>query len=171
MNLDKKNKNKWLILFFISGGIFFFTHHQYIKASAIGDIEVRTNLRKIFLVWAMPTLSETQGTLIIRKQSSCPENYTDGEFLYRGNGNSFIDENVEKKVFYCYGVFLSDSLGNNLSMGNSGLVKIKTVREYAQAILGDNIFFASGIFLIIILILLNIIKNKKLQKYQSKELV
>jgi len=141
-------------------GLFFFTNHARALMYDIKNITANADMRGILVEWAKPNLQETEGIVIVRKQSSCPENFYDGEIMYRGNGNSFFDNNASKDKFYCYSAFVFDSSGATSLPKTSGLIKVKTIGEYAELIFKNNIFIGVGVILIVILAILNIWKRK-----------
>jgi hypothetical protein len=162
MILNKKNKTRsWLFALAMPAGVFFFMSFANAEISEIENITVISNTRNITVEWSKPILQETEGIIVIRKKEACPKSAADGETVYRGNGNNFLDDTAEKNSTYCYGAYVYDSSGAVSALKTSGLVKIKSWSEYARIILEDNMFIGVGIFLIIILGYLNVIKRKK----------
>lgn len=146
-------------------GIFFFMTLSCGAIYKTENIEIDVRMRNVSIEWEKINLKETEGVAVVRKKEACPENFYDGELLYRGNGNNFIDNDLSGSDFYCYEVFLHDSLGAIISLGESGLIKTKTLSEFVGVFFEDNIFIGSGIILIFILVLLNIKKRFSIRKY------
>jgi hypothetical protein len=157
-------RKKTKIIFFaflVPLGVFFFMNHVEASMSDVKNIVASADNQGILIEWTKPVLQETEGIVIVRKQSTCPENFYDGEILYRGNGNSLFDSSASKNNFYCYSAFVYDSSGAISLPKTSGLVKVKTIGEYAERILENNIFIGIGIILIVILIGINIWKRRR----------
>ena len=163
-NMISISRKKTKVLFFVllvPLGVFFFMNHAEASMSDVKNIIASPNTQGILIEWTKPILQETEGIIIVRKQSSCSENFYDGEIMYRGNGNSFFDSNASKNNSYCYSAFIYDSSGAISLSKTSGLVKVKTVGEYAELIIENNIFIGIGVILIVILAGLNVWKKRR----------
>ena len=124
MNKQKKNiaRNGLVFLVFFLAGTFF-AHAEEIK-QGIRSIQATSGWDRIEINWEKNEyLSETQGIVLVRQKERCPENLSDGEEIYRGNGAWFQDENVLQGEGYCYGVGLVELSGGIPSFKVSQLTR------------------------------------------------
>jgi len=154
--------NKFLLSIFLT--IFFFlagTPAVYAEITELKTIEGRENIQGIELFWIKPSLQETEGVVVIRKQSECPVSISDGKEIYRGNGSYAEDPAVKTGESYCYGAFVYDSSGNASALRRTQVIEKKGCIKYILSQIGENNSLASGIVIVIILSWINKVTMKK----------
>lgn len=77
------------------------------------------------LTWKNPTDANFKGVKILKSEKYFPLSPSDGELIYDGAGNSFLDTAVENKKTYYYTVFAYDFLGDY----SSGAVVSGSLRQ------------------------------------------
>lgn len=124
--MDKQKKKivksgLFFLAFFLAEA--FFVHAEEIK-QGIRAIQVVSGWDKIEISWDKNEyLSETQSIVLVRQKDRCPQNLSDGEEIYRGNGAWFEDRNVLQGEKYCYGVGLVELSGGAPSFKVSQLTQ------------------------------------------------
>ena len=68
--------------------------------------------RKVGLTWDNPENSEYSHTVIVRNSVSYPMSVEDGEIIYNGSDNSFLDTALSNDTAYFYAAIPYDSSGN-----------------------------------------------------------
>jgi hypothetical protein len=121
------------------------------EMSALQSINARNSFRGIRLFWSKPTLQETEGVVVIRKESACPTSVSDGKEIYRGNGSYLEDTDVKMGISYCYGAFVYDSSGNASVLRRTDIVEKLGPTTYLLSQIGDNNNLVFGILIVIIL--------------------
>ncbi len=98
-----------------------------INFKAVGD----TN--NINLSWTNPTDPNFSEVRILRSPNFFPSDYLDGEVVYQGRGESFVDTKIEIGKNYYYTLFVKDKFGN-YSSGIVSNAKAGTVLNPAEPI-------------------------------------
>ena len=100
----------------VSGGV-----SKVVSDSIIFDITAPVNVsslkaepknKKIELSWLNPKDADFAGVKINRSRESYALNPNEGEVIYDGSRDFFIDTNLENKIAYFYTVFSYDQAGN-----------------------------------------------------------
>jgi hypothetical protein len=124
--MDKQKKkiireSLFILVFFLAGA--FFAQAEEIK-QGIRTIQAVSGWNKIKISWEKNEyLSETQSIVLVRQKDRCPQNLSDGDEIYRGNGAWFEDEFVLQGEKYCYGVGLVELSGGTPSFKVSQLTQ------------------------------------------------
>lgn len=87
-----------------------------IAPANVSDFSVMPGDKKISLSWKNPQDLDFEEVRVIKSDKFYPADIFDGEMVYSGKGNSFIDENVENEKRYYYAVFACDK-NRNCSSG------------------------------------------------------
>lgn len=142
-----KNKYKFLLIFLI----LLLPSISFASISEIIKIKAESRSGSVAVSWEKPVLQEIESILLIKKENVCPKNYTDGEEIYRGNGEKYEDKNVKNGKKYCYGVFIYDSSGRVSNLNFSGVIEKEDGLAYFLRMLQNDYFIFGGVGLIIIL--------------------
>jgi hypothetical protein len=118
-------------------------------------LQITPGFKSLRLSWLPSSLEEAENLVLIRKENSCPKKFSDGEEVYRGNGNSWEDEKVLADRSYCYGIFKQDLSGRIIPLGFSGPVSIQNLQEFLTNILTDNRIIFSSFVLVLLLFWIN----------------
>ncbi|MBI2451008.1 MAG: peptidoglycan-binding protein [Parcubacteria group bacterium] len=78
----------------------------------VNSIFNRPGNKKIELSWTNPDPEKFKEIKIIRKEDKFPSNPSDGETVFQGMANLFLDESVKNGVRYFYSIFTFDEAGN-----------------------------------------------------------
>jgi hypothetical protein len=78
----------------------------------VSDLEAIPKDREILLKWKNPGDSDFGGVRIVKNEKFYPTDIFDGDVVYIGSGESFIDKEVENWKKYYYTVYSFDKNGN-----------------------------------------------------------
>jgi hypothetical protein len=165
--MPKKKKNKMslnkFILSILTLLVFLFAEAPAVRAemSNLQTVDAKESFRGIRLFWAKPLLQETEGVVVIRKESACPISVADGKEIYRGNGLYFEDTDVKAGLSYCYGAFIYDSSGNASTLRRTVLIQKLGPLAHFLSQIGENNNLIIGIIIVIILFWINNVTMKK----------
>ena len=84
----------------------------------VTDFRVVPEDENIFLSWENPDVDDFAGVRIVRSTIFYPADLWDGEVIFEGEANSFIDQDIRKDVTYYYTIFSFDEKFNY----SSGLI-------------------------------------------------
>jgi hypothetical protein len=131
------------------------------EMSNLQAIDAKESFRGIRLFWAKPPLQETEGVVVIRKESICPTSVGDGKEIYRGNGSYFEDTDVRTGLSYCYGAYVYDSSGNASVLRRTALTEKLGSIAYFLSQIGENNNLVLGIVIVVILFCIHNATMKK----------
>ena len=80
--------------------------------SPVSGVGVSTTTNAVTLTWTNPKDKDFLGVMIRRSTTSWPVNTTQGEKLYLGAQQRYIDYKLTPNTIYYYGFFAQDKLGN-----------------------------------------------------------
>lgn len=91
-----------------------FSYHtpDIIPPANVSSLKAIPGDEKITLEWKNPSDKDFNGVKIIRSLTFFPLDIEDGDTVYDGNGQTFIDNNLENGRRYYYTVFSYDKSGN-----------------------------------------------------------
>lgn len=90
------------------------------------DVLIMAEDKAVRLSWENPQDSDFAQVVVVRSESFYPENLSDGLLIYRGVGESVLDDGIEINTNYFYSVFAVDTAGNYSSGALvSGRIEIK----------------------------------------------
>jgi len=140
-------------------GFFILCGFIFLPAQARGEeavfLQITPGFRSLQLNWSPNSLEETENLVLICQENNCPQNFFDGQGVYRGNGNFWEDQKVLADRRYCYGAFKQDLSGQIVALGLAGPAAIQNMQEFLGALLTDNRIIFSGFILALILFWIN----------------
>lgn len=83
-----------------------------IPPANVSDFNATAGDKKITLDWNNPSDADFKGVRILKSEKFYPSDIWDGEIIYDGKANSFIDNDVENGKRYYYTIFSYDKSGN-----------------------------------------------------------
>ncbi|MFA7171616.1 MAG: fibronectin type III domain-containing protein [Candidatus Paceibacterota bacterium] len=102
---------------------YFYTIPEFKILPNVGSLAISQGDKKVFLNWKNPGNEDFQGIQINRQIGSPAFNVNEGEKIFFGFADSFVDANVSDRTKYYYTVFSFDA-GNNFSSG--AIISIET---------------------------------------------
>jgi len=84
--------------------------------SNVSNLSLIAQDSKLFLKWSNPKEPDFAKVIIIRKENTFPQDINDGQIVFEGKADSFLDTNLINDVTYFYLILTSD-FNNNLSSG------------------------------------------------------
>ena len=92
------------------------------------DVTISAEGKAVRLNWQNPTDTDFSDVVVVRSEEFYPAGPTDGILIYRGNGGSVVDQNIDIDTNYFYSIFSQDSAGNYSSgVLISGRIEIQGV--------------------------------------------
>lgn len=91
---------------------FIYTTPDILAPANVSSLKAVPSDKKIVLQWKNPSDKDFEGVKIQRSAAFFPENKDEGENIYDGKGEIFIDNNLENGKRYYYTVFSYDKNGN-----------------------------------------------------------
>ncbi|HEY9569596.1 MAG TPA: hypothetical protein VIR26_01285 [Metalysinibacillus sp.] len=76
------------------------------------DITAIAESNKVTLTWTNPKDADFNKVKIVRKLNGLPSTENDGDIVYEGSANLYVDASVENDVTYHYRWFVYDNVGN-----------------------------------------------------------
>ncbi len=158
---------KKILIFLVVSNLCFFGKDVF------GDEEELRVISKpvgIEISWTGLDLNELESVVLLKKKGGCPKNIYEGEEVYRGNGDSFLDRNTNKGEKYCYALAVSDKLGNFSGILSSQEATKKSALAYYLDLIKYNYILVVGPFIIIILFFLDRFTRKRdMEEMKRKE--
>lgn len=97
----------------------------------VSDFTAMPGNKEITLSWKNPTDNDFRGVRIIRSEEMYPSSPFEGEYIYEGDGISFVDKGLENGKRYYYTAFSYDDSGNF----SSGAITFATPSEKPEEII------------------------------------
>lgn len=119
--------------------------------SKIQKIETKEGFSQIEISWTKSVLAETESVVLIRKEGGCPLSPSDGEEIYRGNGEEFVDTGVFKEERYCYGAYVYDISGASTPMVIGEEIEKGGILAALGYFFSNNIMIGWGVVTIVVL--------------------
>ncbi|MEK7213799.1 MAG: hypothetical protein AAB637_01635 [Patescibacteria group bacterium] len=106
----------------------------------VKDFKATARENNIMLTWKIPEDSNIDSVVIIKSDKFFPGDINDGEIIFEGNAENFIDYDVEVGKRYYYAIFAKNSLGNYSS---GALATARIIREGEIVIATSTDIFAN----------------------------
>lgn len=163
-----KKINKKLI-FSIFLAIFLFCFGKFAFGNEPMGLNAVSKFKGIEISWENNNLNDLESVIILKKKDGCSENIYDGQEIYRGDGNSFYDKDVNNNEKYCYALVVSDTLGNMSGILVTKQIEKKSVFSYYMKTIEYNYIIIIGPMLIIILWAVDCFTRRRDQKKIKKQ--